>query len=88
VHDCPTIALGRALYDLPGLTFQGTLDDFWRKIEAPDKSLFRDFRNVVIHTTQINGGFYCRQGMDMAVRNAIPVMTDSDSPLEKLAKRH
>lgn len=88
VHDCPTIALGRALYDLPGLTFQGALDDFWRMVEAPDKSLFRDFRNVVIHTTQINGGFYCRRGIDMAVRNAIPVMTASDSPLEKLAKRH
>lgn len=88
VHDCPTIALGRALYDLPGLTFQGSLDEFWRGIEAPDKSLFRDFRNVVIHTTQVNGGFYCRRGIDMAVRNSIPVMTASESPLEDLVAKH
>jgi hypothetical protein len=27
------------------------------------------FRNTVIHTTQVNGGFYCRAGIRMAVDN-------------------
>lgn len=84
VHNCPTIALGRAMYALPGLTFQGGLDSFWRALDPPDQALFRDFRNVVIHTTQVNGGFYCSQGIRMAVRNSVPIMTETESPIEKI----
>ena len=28
-HNCPLKVLGRALFDMPGLTFQGSLDRFW-----------------------------------------------------------
>lgn len=84
VHNCPTITLGRAIYDLPGLTFQGELDQFWRDAAPPDKKLFNCFRNVVIHSTQINGGFYCRQGIAMAVEHAVPRMTTCRSSLEEL----
>jgi capsular polysaccharide export protein len=81
---CPTIALGKAIYDLPGLTFQGPLDEFWRNGQPPDGELYRCFRNTVIHTTQINGGFYSNAGMELAVRNAAPVLTAERSPLEAL----
>ena len=66
-HQSPIITLGKALYDLPGLTFQGELDDFWRRGKKGDQKLFRDFRDVVVHETQINGNFYTRKGINMAV---------------------
>jgi len=72
VHQRPTIALGQAIYALPGLVFQGPLDAFWRGGEKPDAALLRAFRNVVIHRTQINGGFYSRAGIQLAVENAVP----------------
>ncbi|ANY15052.1 capsule biosynthesis protein [Bordetella pseudohinzii] len=72
IHGCPTIALAPAIYALPGLTFQRGLDRFWTEHCPPDEALFHAFRNVVIHATQINGGFYCRRGIDMAVENALP----------------
>jgi capsular polysaccharide export protein len=81
---CPTIALSDPLYNLAGLTFRGSLDAFWREASPPDPTFFNQFRNVLIHTTQINGGFYSDEGIQLAVANAIPVMTADQSPLEKL----
>ena len=72
VHARPLIALGRALYNLPGLTFQGNLDEFWEEPPKPDMNLFRNFRDVVIRDSQVNGGFYCREGISLAITNSIP----------------
>lgn len=68
---CPVIALGNAIYNMPGLTFQGTLDDFWEKASPPDKALFKAFHSVVIEKTQINGGFYNQKAINMAVAGSL-----------------
>lgn len=81
---CPTVTLSDPIYNLPGLTFQGGLDDFWRAGFRPDKELFRRFRNTVIHTTQVNGGFYCPTGIAMAVANCQKMLEAERSPLEVL----
>ena len=39
-HGCAVKALGTATYDMPGLTFQGSLDDFWTASMTPDPSFF------------------------------------------------
>ena len=83
-HGRPTIALGTAIYDLPGLTFQGTLDDFWRESAPPDTELFHSFRNVVIHATQVNGGYYTPQALALAVANSPRLLLAERSPLEEL----
>lgn len=84
---CPTLTLSNPIYNLDGLSFKGTLDAFWNDATPPDAVFFKQFRNVLIHCTQINGGFYSKEGIDMAVRNAIPVLTGSTSPLEGLLGR-
>ena len=81
---CPTITLSDPIYNLPGLTYQGPLDNFWADRPVPDAKLFQLFRNVVIHTTQVNGGFYCQQGIDPAVRNCGRMLQADRSPLEEL----
>lgn len=82
LHQRPTHALANPIYALPGLTHQGPLDEFWRNPEAPDDQLFQRFRNTVIHTTQVNGGFYTRCGIDMAVTNAVEVLLAPKSKIE------
>jgi capsular polysaccharide export protein len=82
--NCPTIALGAPIYDLPGLTFQGELNDFWRAPEPPDAELFRCFRNTVIQATQVNGGFYSREGIALAVENSCHALESEHSPLDQL----
>lgn len=81
---CPTIALSDPIYNLPGLTFQGTLDAFWSETPLPDLELFRRFRQVVMYATQVNGGFYCAKGIDLAVRNSQRWLEQARSPLEAL----
>ncbi|MBC7605280.1 MAG: capsular biosynthesis protein [Ramlibacter sp.] len=48
----PLIALGEALYDRPGLTFQGPLDQFWSGRTRPDPSVARAFLAQLKHLTQ------------------------------------
>lgn len=59
-HGAPVKACGVAVYDVPGLTFQGSLDEFWRQAESfrPDAELFQRFRAYLVDHTQINGSFY------------------------------
>jgi len=59
-HGAPLKTLGVAIYDLEGLTFQGSLDEFWEQsaIFRPDMELVQRFRTYVIDQTQINGNFY------------------------------
>lgn len=81
---CPVIALGNAIYDIDGLTFQGELAAFWREAQAPDSLLYQDFRRVVIHTTQVNGGFYSGRGFSLAAENALRFIEADQSPLQEL----
>lgn len=59
-HQTPVITLGKAIYDMPGLTFQGGLSRFWTdaQSQAPDLQLYWKFRNFVVDHTQLNGSFY------------------------------
>jgi capsular polysaccharide export protein len=59
-HGAPVKVCGVAVYDIPGLTYQGSLDEFWRQAESsdPDAELLRRFRAHLVAHTQINGSFY------------------------------
>lgn len=70
-HGRPLIALGTAIYGMPGLTWQGDLDDFWVGAPPPDMDLYQAFLNCVIYHTQINGDFYTRAGIKMAAAGAV-----------------
>jgi capsular polysaccharide export protein len=70
-HRRPLMALGDAIYDMEGMTWQGGLDDFWTQASRPDMNLYYAFLDYVIHHTQINGDFYTRTGIEMAVQGAV-----------------
>jgi capsular polysaccharide export protein len=80
--DRPTVVLGRALYDMPGLTHQGGLDTFWRAPEKPDPTLYQSFRDVIMATTQINGAYATRRGRALAVPEAGRRLLQGDHDLE------
>ncbi|MBN3833343.1 capsular biosynthesis protein [Burkholderia sp. Ac-20344] len=72
VHHCrPLITLGTAIYDIQGLTWQGTLEDFWTQADRPDMALYQAFLDYIMHHTQINGDFYTRSGIAMAVERTV-----------------
>jgi capsular polysaccharide export protein len=70
--DChrPTIALGKSIYAIPGVTHTNELDVFWTDPVPPDPHIYRAFRKVLVHKTQINGNFLTDEGLNLAVPKA------------------
>ena len=58
LHKVPTFCMGRALYDLPGLTTQGDLNHFWRRQDPVCEDRFQRFRQSLLHLTQLNASYY------------------------------
>lgn len=57
-HNVPVKVLGRALYDLPRLTYQNSLSQFWKTPGKVDKVYFNHFRHELIQYSQLNGAYY------------------------------
>lgn len=85
-HGTPTIACGTAIYDLPGLTYQGPLDAFWTSAahSPPDPTSMRRFRSQLIARTQLNGSFY-RALPDEEARAGL-IWPAQSAPPEKLTE--
>ncbi len=66
----PVIALGQAIYNLQGLTYQGSLDQFWSAPTQPDAALFNAFRRVLVNRCLVRGGFFSDEGLALLVQGA------------------
>ncbi|NTV96354.1 MAG: capsular biosynthesis protein [Thiobacillus sp.] len=69
--DAPVTVLGEAVYDVPGLTFQGSLDDFWHQAVAPDQRLRDAYLDAMAACIQVRGVFYREPGLGAAVNEAV-----------------
>lgn len=67
----PVIALGQAVYAIPGLTFQGPLDGFWSQAAPPDPILGDAFIRAIAACLHVRGVFYRQPGLDAAVAAAV-----------------
>lgn len=76
----PVIALGKAIYDLPGLTFQGGLDDYWASDFQADRQLLLAFQTVLFHDVLVNGNFYTPRGIELAIANSLPRLEQQGCP--------
>jgi len=65
------MTLGQAVYDMPGLTFQGSLDAVWTAATAPDAALFAAFRRVLAHRCLIRGGFFSTEAVGLLTEGAV-----------------
>jgi capsular polysaccharide export protein len=84
----PVIALGSAIYDVPGLTYQGSLADFWAMTSAtPDMDLFDAFNRALAATTQLRGGFVGREALQQGVHNAALRLMETDDRLPVAFRR-
>jgi capsular polysaccharide export protein len=75
-NDVPVCTLGRAIYDLKGLTHQGHLDGFWRDPTPPQAGLYAAFRRVLVDRCLVRGG--------LASESAVTVLIES--MIERLAR--
>ena len=59
-HGTPVKCLGRAVYDLPGLTHQGSLAEFFSAPTPVDRALYKRFRQWLLAQNQLNGSVWSR----------------------------
>ncbi len=78
-HNTAVKTMGTAVYDMPGLTHQGTLAQFLAAPGAPDEELYSAFRRYLLRTNQANGNFY-RTLREEPSPTGIRWFTGADSP--------
>jgi capsular polysaccharide export protein len=67
----PVLALGIAIYDIPGLTHHTGIAAFWTKPEPVDRSLVASLERLLAATIQIRGSFYNAEGRERAVNEIV-----------------
>nr|WP_295046831.1 capsule biosynthesis protein CapA [uncultured Paracoccus sp.] len=81
----PVKALGRAVYCKPGLVSDQTLADFLAHPQRPDTAAYRVFRDYLLQTSQVPGGFYSRRSRAHALRLVADLILAPDDPYQALA---
>lgn len=75
---CPVIALGKAFYDMDGLTHQGGLHTFWTRPEQPNPDLVHAFQRVLATTVCINGCYFTPRGRRSILPKAANTILNAD----------
>lgn len=78
-HGCPLKTLGHAIYNIPGLVSDVSLDDFWRKGVKPDEACYRRMQTILKQTTQHPGGFYAADAQEIAFSSFMESMAQEDA---------
>lgn len=70
----PMKVLGRAVYDIEGLSDPQPLDSFWQKPHLPQQRLADEFLTVVENYTQVRGDLFSKVGIELAAKEAAEVI--------------
>jgi capsular polysaccharide export protein len=62
----PVCALGETIYRVPGLAFEGPLDDFWTRAPAPDADLVDAAVRLMAAMLHVRGSMYDAAGIEAA----------------------
>lgn len=59
-HNCPTIVLGNAIYNIDGLVYKNDLDSFWQNAHnfVSNYNLYLKFQGYLLKNNQYNANFY------------------------------
>lgn len=71
MHDRPVMTLGDAIYDLPGLTHQGSLDDYWDHPTPPEPGAYAAFRRVLVDRSLVRGGLASQSATETLIEGLL-----------------
>ena len=67
----PVIALGTAIYDIPGITHQGQLGDFWTAPQPPQPELYDALCRVLHDQCLVRGGLASASAIRILTTNSV-----------------
>lgn len=78
----PVISLGQAVYNIPGITFEGPLDAFWSNPTPPDPRIWDAFSRVLQARCLVYGGFASDEGIAMLVEGSIARLVEASKIID------
>lgn len=82
----PVKALGTGVFCKPEFTSEQSLDEFMANPQKPDLLAYRDYRQFLLMTSQITGGFYSRKGRARLVRQVVDMVLSDQDPYDRLIR--
>jgi capsular polysaccharide export protein len=67
----PVCTLGEAIYNVPGLTFDRHLDEFWTDPVPPEPGLYGAFRRVLVDRCLVRGGIASESAVQTLIQSML-----------------
>nr|WP_234990409.1 capsular biosynthesis protein [Aquimixticola soesokkakensis] len=81
----PVKVFGAAVFDKPEFVSTQDLPDFFAHPARPDTRAYRDYRQFLLETSQVPGGFYSASGRRQLLRLVVDMMLAREDPYQALA---
>lgn len=83
----PVFVLGSAIYDIPGITHQGRLDQFWTAPTPPEKARYEAFRRVLHARCLISGGLASQSAIATLIESTLTRLFENSENPARLPQR-
>ncbi|NOE33276.1 MULTISPECIES: capsule biosynthesis protein [unclassified Ruegeria] len=84
----PLRIFGRSVYDKPEFVSQQPIAAFFAAPEHPDSEAYRCYRQFLLETSQVPGGFYSRRGRRQVLRRAVDMMLSANDPYQMILDKN
>ena len=84
----PLKIFGTAVYDKPEFVSDQPLPDFFAAPRRPDAKAYREYRQFLLETSQVPGGFYAASGRKQLLRQLVDMMLNNAEPYDALLGKH
>jgi len=82
----PLRTFGAAIYAKPELVSDQPVEEFFATPQRPDRAAYQDFRQFLLETSQVAGGFYSLRGRRQLLRLVVDMMLLPDDPYDALTR--
>lgn len=80
----PVKAMGRAVFCKPGLVSEQNLGEFLADPQPPQAASYRRYRDFLLESSQVPGGFYAAHSRGHALRIVVDMMLSPEDPYQAL----
>lgn len=84
----PLKAFGTAVFSKPEFVSNQSLPAFFADPQRPDAKAYREYRQFLLETSQVPGGFYSVSGRQQLLRELVDMMLHDADPYDALLDKH